>query len=55
MLIEKDVMISDEKALAILMNNYFANIIAHLDLKRDSENVYDAPTNVCIIPKYFEN
>ena len=38
MLRVKDVVIADEKALATLMNNYFVNITADLDLKRDSEN-----------------
>ena len=38
MLREKDVTVADEKALATLMNNYFVNITADLDLKRDSEN-----------------
>ena len=34
---EKDVLITNEKALATLMNKYFVNITAALDLKRDSE------------------
>ena len=38
MLREKDVVVADEKALATLMNNYFVNITADLDLKRVSEN-----------------
>ena len=54
MLIEKDVIISNEKALAIWMNNYFANITIDLDLKRNSENVYDPPTNVCSIKKKIQ-
>ena len=29
----------DEKALANLMNNYFVNITADLDLKQNSENL----------------
>ena len=33
MLREKDVLISDEKALATLMNKYFVNIEADLNLK----------------------
>ena len=37
MLREKDVVVADEKALATLMNNYFVNITADLDLKRDME------------------
>ena len=35
MLREKDVVVAGEKALATLMNNYFVNITADLDLKRD--------------------
>ena len=54
MLIEKDVIISNEKALAIWMNNYFANITIDLDLKRNSENVYDPSTNLCSIKKRFK-
>ena len=54
MLIEKDVKISNEKALAIWMNNYFANITIDLDLKRNSENVYDPSTNLCSIKKKFK-
>ena len=34
---EKDVVVADEKALAALMNNYFVNITADLDLKQDME------------------
>ena len=59
MLREKDFIVSDEKALATLMNNYFANITADLELKRDSEKFYDTPATVYNIkkksPKYFEN
>ena len=54
MLIEKDVIISNEKALAIWMNNYFANITIDLDLKRNSENVYDPSTNLCSIKKKIQ-
>ena len=54
MLREKDVIISDEKALATLMNNYFVNITADLDLKRDSENFYDTPTSVYSLKKKFQ-
>ena len=43
---EKDVLITDEKALATLMNKYFANITADLDLKRDSETLSDTSTSV---------
>ena len=28
------------------MNNYFLNITADLDLKRDSKNCFDTPTSV---------
>ena len=38
MLREKDVVVSDEKALATLMNSYFVNITADLQLERDGEN-----------------
>ena len=34
---EKDVIVANEKALATLMNNYFVNITADLDLKQDSQ------------------
>ena len=37
MLREKDVVVADEKASTTLMNNYFVNVTADLDLKRDSE------------------
>ena len=62
MLREKDVVTADEKALATKMNNYFVNITADLDLKRDSKNFYDTPDGVYNIKKkfldqrkYFEN
>ena len=62
MLREKDVVTADEKALATKMNNYFVNITADLDLKRDSKNFYDTPDSVYNIKKkfldqrkYFEN
>ena len=45
MLREKDVVVADEKALANLMNNYFVNITADLDLKRDSEKFYYTPAS----------
>ena len=45
MLREKDV-VTDEKTLATLMNNYFVNIKADLDLKRDSEKFYNTPASV---------
>ena len=49
MLREKDVVISHEKALATLRNNYFVNITADLNLKRYSENFYDT-----FFYKYFK-
>ena len=55
MLREKDIVAADEKALAILMNNYFVNVTADLDLKRDSENFYDTPASVYNIKKKFED
>ena len=55
MLREKDVVIADEKTLATLMNNYFVNITADLDLKRDSENLYDTPASVYYIKKKFQD
>ena len=44
MLREKDVLVDDEKALATLINNYFFNITADLEFKRESEDFYD---NTC--------
>ena len=55
MLREKDVVVADEKALATLMNNYFVNVTADLDLKRDSENFYDTPASVYNIKKKFQD
>ena len=52
---EKDAVVYDEKALATLMNNYFVNIIADLDLKQDSENFYDTPASVYDIKKNFQD
>ena len=52
---EKNVVLNDEKALATLMNNYFVNVTADLDLKRDRENFYDTPTSVYNIKKKFED
>ena len=49
MLKEKDVVVSNEKVLATLMNNYFVNITADLELKRDSEKFYDTSATVCNI------
>ena len=37
------------------MNNYFLNITADLDLKRDSENVYDTPASVYNTKKNFQD
>ena len=55
MLREKDVVVADEKALATLMNNYFVNITADLDLKSDSEKFYGGPTSVYNIKKKFQD
>ena len=60
MLKEKDVVVADEKTLTTLMNNYFVNITADLDLNRDSKKFYDTPASVykekiSRSPKYFEN
>ena len=46
MLHEEDVLVSGEKALATLMNKYFVNIIADLDLKTDSETRSDTSTSL---------
>ena len=37
------------------MNNYFVNIAADLDLKRDSENFYDTLASVYNIKKKFQD
>ena len=50
---EKDVLITDEKALATLMNKYFVNIAAVLDLKRDSETFSDTSTSASSILERF--
>ena len=53
---EKDVLTTDEKALATLMNKYFVNIVnitADLDLKRDSETLSGASTSVSSILQRF--
>ena len=50
---EKDVLITDEKALATLMNKYFVNITADLDLERDSETLSDTSTSVSGILERF--
>ena len=55
MLREKNVLVADEKALATLMNNYFVNITADLDLKRGSENFYDTPASVYNTMKRFQD
>ena len=46
---EKDVLITDENALATLMNKYFVNITADLDLKRHSETLSNTSTSVSSI------
>ena len=51
---KKDVVVFDGKALAALMNNYFANITADLELKRDSENFYDTPATLHNVEKNFK-
>ena len=38
MLGEKDVVVADEKALATLMDNYFVNVTANLDLNEIVKN-----------------
>ena len=50
---EKDVLITDEKALATLMNKYFVNITADLDLKRDFETLSGTSTSVRSILERF--
>ena len=52
---EKDVVVADEKTLATLMNKYFVNVKADLDLKQDSENFYDTPASVYNIKKKFQD
>ena len=51
---EKDVVVAEQKALTTLMNNYFVNVTADLDLKRDSENFYDTPASVYNIKKKYQ-
>ena len=53
MLRGKNVLISDDKTLATLMNKYFVNIIADLDLKRDSETRSDTSISVDDILELF--
>ena len=55
MLREKDDVVADEKALATLMNNYFVNVTAVSDWKRDSENFYDTSASVYDIKKKFQD
>ena len=55
MLREKDVLVDDEKALATLINNYFFNITADLELKQESEDFYDTPASVYKIKKKFHD
>ena len=55
MLREEDVVVADEKALAKLINNYFVNVTADLDLKRDSEKFFDTPASVYNINKKFQD
>ena len=37
------------------MNNYFVNITADLDLKRDSEKFFDTPASVYNLNKKFQD
>ena len=53
LMLREDVLISDEKALATLMNKYFVNITADFDVKRDSETHSDTPTSVNSILERF--
>ena len=55
MLREQNIAVADEKALATLINNYFVNITADLDLKQDSEKFYDTPASVYNIKKKFQD
>ena len=55
MLREKDVVVAGDKALATLMNNYFVNITADLDLKRDREKFCHPPASVYNIKKKFQD
>ena len=50
---EKDVLITDEKALATLINKYFVNITADIDLKRDSETLSDTRPVSVVYSKDF--
>ena len=52
---EKDVVVAVKEALTTLMNNYFVNVTADLDLKGDSEHFYDTPASVCNIKKKFQD
>ena len=54
MLGEKDVVVSDGKALATLMNNY-CFIAADLESNRDSENFCETPTTVYNIKKKVQD
>ena len=51
---ENDVLISDEKALATLINRHFVNITAGLDLKRDGETHSVTPVSQDDILKRFD-
>ena len=53
MLREKDVAVDDEKLLATLINDYFVNVTADLDL--DSEKFYDIPSSVYNIKKKIQD
>ena len=53
MLKQRDVLTSEEKALATLMNKYFVNITTDLDLKKHGEALSDTPTSVDRILERF--
>ena len=55
MLREKDVTVDDEKPLATLINDYFVNVTADLDFKRDSEKFYNIPGSVYNIKKKIQD
>ena len=45
---EKDVVVCWWEGYSDFVNNYFVNITADFELKRESENLYDTPV-VCIM------
>lgn len=46
MLEDKEVLISNKKALTILMSNYFVNITADLELQRNRETLSETSTGL---------